>query len=326
MHDEPTHGAAAGFIPINALTIIPGTTGRFDLYLLRGDKHILYASQGDIYSEERLAKVLEVTDFYIRADQKLAYEAYIAKHLGAMLENTEVPVRERARIFHAISASVMKRALDDKLPKPIGQHTHKELLQIVDASLRFFSQADALKSFSSLISHTYHTYSHSVQTMVLAVALMQRHGMADAQYLKELAMGALLHDIGKTETPEAVLAKNPYELTAEERRILETHPVKGMRVCASLGLSQTVNNCILFHHETMDGMGYPGGLPGKDIPLEARAVSLCNVYDLLTSDTHWAKALPPYEALKYMQQRMAHAFDPKLYKRLVFVLSESSIV
>ncbi len=313
------------YMSVAALTIVPGTSGQFDLFLRRGSHFILYCNKGDVFSEERLTKVLEVTEFYIKAEQKREYEEYLAKNLGELLQNESVPIQERSKIFVNMSSTVLKKAFETKLPKGFSEKTHQAMADIVNASIRFFTKKEALRSFSQLISHTYHTYSHSIQVMVLTLSLLQRERHFDKNALRECGMGALLHDIGKTEIPSEVLNRNPKDMTAYEWDLIRTHPAKGMRICATLPLSQRTLNCIIFHHEKFDGMGYPGGLGGEDIPLEARVLSVCNIYDMLTTDKAYAKALSPYDALKVMRDEMQGAFDDKMYKRLVYVLSDARI-
>lgn len=313
------------FMPISAMTIIPGTTGQFDLYLKRREAYILYSQKGDSFSEEKLADVLEVTEFYIPKDHKFEYERYMGKNLGDLLANENVPIKERSRIFHNISSSVVKKTLETKVPATLSPALLQEMKNIVEASIRFFATPQALKSFSRFISHDYHTYSHSLQVMVLFVSLMQGLPGMDNKRLKECGMGALLHDIGKTVIPVEVLNK-PGPLSTREWEVVKTHPAKGLRMCAELALAQTTVNCILFHHERIDGTGYPGGLAGDGIPSEARAMAVCDVYDALTSDRPYAKAMQPFEALKHMKEHMVGHFDARMYKRLVYVLSSAKIV
>jgi len=307
-------------------TIVPGTIGYFDIFILRGGNFLLYCKQGSTFNEEKLASMLDVTDFYIPVRQKVEYESYLAKNLGDMLQNERVPIEERSRLFYSISSAVMRKAITSKLPKQHQDKAYKEMLNIVGASIKFFSATSALKSFSQFISHTYKTYSHSIQVMVLLISLLQRFQGTDKKMLQECGMGALLHDIGKTEIPVEILTKQPDALDPHEWDIIKTHPAKGLNICSAMPLSRVSMNCILFHHEMMDGSGYPGGLTGESIPLEVRALSLCNTYDMLTAEKTYAPGLSPFDAMRVLQEDMHDAFDQKLYKRLVYILSDACIM
>ena len=115
-------------------------------------------------------------------------------------------------------------------------------------------------------------------------------------------------------------------LTQSEWEIMKTHPVRALGICAGMPISHVATNSILFHHERFDGKGYPGGIAGEGIPLYARVLAICDVYDALTSDRPYAKGMPPYKALTIMREDMLGAFDPQLFKRLVYVLGNARIV
>jgi HD-GYP domain-containing protein (c-di-GMP phosphodiesterase class II) len=143
--------------------------------------------------------------------------------------------------------------------------------------------------------------------------------------LVQCGMGALLHDIGKIQIPKQILSK-PGKLSYAERQMIESHPVRGAALCALAPLTQDVLNNILFHHEKVDGSGYPTGMRGSEIPLPVKALTAADVYDALVSDRPYAKAQSPFEALTVMRAEMKGAFDAEVYKRLVMVLSGAEVI
>ncbi len=312
------------YFPVSALTIMPNTSGQFDLYLKRKGGYLLYAHKGDIFNNERLAQVLELTEFYVHREHRFEYENYLARNLGDLLQNESVPIKERAKVFYNISSSVVKKVFETKMPRNMLPEAHKKLLALVNSSILFLTQQDALKNISQFISHTYHTFSHSVNVMVLTLAVLQTYPEVDKKALREVGLGCLLHDLGKVEVPSSILNKSPETLTRDEWDVLRTHPVKGLQMCENIPLARRSLNCILLHHERMDGKGYPGGLAGDDIPFEVRAISAVNIYDALTSERHYAKAMAPFEALQFMKTMSGVVF-PDIYKRLVFVLGRAQI-
>jgi putative nucleotidyltransferase with HDIG domain len=175
-----------------------------------------------------------------------------------------------------------------------------------------------------LISHDYLTFSHSVHVFIFATALLQTYNLEEDSLI-QAGMGAILHDIGKTKIRKSILNK-PGKLTKEEMEEIKTHPLKGVALCSKLPLSGETMNCILFHHERMDGKGYPSGVKGSELPQPVRAVSLADVYDALTSDRPYGPAKPPFEALTMMREKMDGQLDPKMFKRFVLVLSGADIV
>lgn len=313
------------FFPVSTLTIIPGTTGQFDLYLKRYDNYVLYCNKGDVFSDEKMAKVLEVAAFFVHRDERLEYERYLAKNLGDLLMNETIPMKQRAKIFYNISRTVVNQVFEQKVPRPFSKEAFQRMLDVVNASIAFFAKEGTLESFSQFISHDYHTYSHSVQTMVLMLSVMHTRRDLEKSFLKHCAMGALLHDIGKVMVPVDILGKHPNELSVREWDVLKTHPIKGLRMCENVDLPKVSMNCILFHHEREDGTGYPGGLGSAEIPQEVKLLSVCNIYDVLTSQHSYTKAMKPFDALAYMRENMKETVDQESFKRLVFVLGNANI-
>jgi len=314
------------YFPIHPKTILTGTAGRFDLYLKRGDWFVLYAKKGERFSvEPKLKDLLDVSEFFVRQDQRLDYETYLASNLGNMLLNGQIPLEERSKLFYQISAGMLKQSFATKLPRGLDEKTYQAMQTLVKRGIALLSKEESLKSLSEFLSHKYHIYSHSLNVMVMTISVLQSLPGMDQKTLFEAGLGAALHDIGKTQLPDEVVNKAG-PLNQAEWELMKTHPVRALGICASMPISHVATNAILFHHERFDGGGYPGGIAGEGIPVYARVLSLCDVYDALTSERPYAKALAPYKALSIMQEDMRGAFDPALYKRLVYVLGNARIV
>jgi putative two-component system response regulator len=114
--------------------------------------------------------------------------------------------------------------------------------------------------------------------------------------LQELRIACLLHDIGKLAVPDEILLK-PGSLSAEETQIVRQHPLIGESICAPLKSLRRILPAIRHHHERMDGSGYPDGLCGHQIPLQARILQVADVYDALITDRPYRDALSSEDAL-----------------------------
>ena len=126
-----------------------------------------------------------------------------------------------------------------------------------------------------------------------------------------------LHDIGKVGVPAAILNK-PGSLTAEERRVMQRHPVLGAQICQGLATLEPVLPVILHHHEWWDGSGYPDGLAGEEIPFLARVFQVADVYEALVARRCYKAALAPAEALAVIRAEAdAGKWDPRLVARFV---------
>ncbi|WP_169727902.1 HD-GYP domain-containing protein [Desulfovibrio inopinatus] len=322
---EPVSKNRDDFFVISVRSILPETAGDFDLYLKRDDWFVLYASKGDSFAiDPKLTRILRVNEFYVPVSQRYEYEKYLAKNLGAMLLNEELPIEKRSEIFYNMSTKILQASLVTKMPRGLNPTAYKEMQDVVLKAVHFLSLEGTLKSVSEFVSRKYHSYTHSINVMVLAVSILQTMDTQQDELL-QCGLGAVLHDIGKTLIPDEILNKAE-ELTEEEWDLVKTHPVRAISICSSIPLTPITTNCILFHHERYDGTGYPGGLAGEAIPFHARVMSVCDVYDSLTSDRPYAKALKPYDALDTMQGKLRGAFDSTIYKRLVYVLGNARVI
>jgi putative two-component system response regulator len=140
-----------------------------------------------------------------------------------------------------------------------------------------------------------------------------------------LRRGGLVHDIGKLSVPESILLK-PGPLTPEERKIMEQHTVIGERICAPLRSFRHVLPIIRHHHEKQDGSGYPDGLKGAQVPLTARILQVTDIYDALTTDRPYRKALSTEKALAIMREEVKRGWwDGSLIDQLELLVRESAL-
>lgn len=153
---------------------------------------------------------------------------------------------------------------------------------------------------------------HSERVALLAGALASAMGIDDAAWLESLRLGCAVHDIGKLAVPDVILRK-PGTLTAEEWQTVRQHPEWGALLVERLGMSGEVKAAVRHHHERWDGTGYPDGLAGDAIPLAARVVAVVDVYDALTSDRSYRRALSRDEALAVMDHESGRTIDPNIY-------------
>lgn len=155
-----------------------------------------------------------------------------------------------------------------------------------------------------------HTKGHCDRVAAYALQIADMLGMEDAVQ-REIRYGSWLHDCGKIGIPETIL-NAPRALTEEEYTIVKKHPVWGAEVVRKANLSAIIHDIVLYHHERYDGKGYPTGIAGEDIPLEARIVAVADVYDALSSDRPYRPAMPTDKARQLIIEQRGTAFDPAI--------------
>ena len=163
-----------------------------------------------------------------------------------------------------------------------------------------------------------YTSTHARWIRDMSVRVGEELGL-DAVTLKRVELGALFHDIGKIGIPSAILSK-PGPLTREEREIIETHPALGEQILAPIDQLEHVRPIVRACHERYDGMGYPDGLAGEEIPLEARIIFVCDAFHAMTTTRPYRNALPVEEAHRRLREAAGSQFDPEVVAVSVRVL------
>jgi putative nucleotidyltransferase with HDIG domain len=165
------------------------------------------------------------------------------------------------------------------------------------------------------------TERHTRRVALLAVQLGERLGVP-AGRLRTLAIGALLHDIGKLRVPDAVLCK-PGRLDDREFDVIRRHPGWGDELAGALGFPAPVRRLIRSHHERLDGTGYPDGASRLD--LDVRILTVCDVYDALVSERVYRPAMSTAEALAILDSERGTAFDPDCVDALRGMLDATAL-
>jgi putative two-component system response regulator len=196
---------------------------------------------------------------------------------------------------------------DDFLAKPVNKH---ELLARVHSLIRLKQFTDELDNAEAVLSSLAlsieakdpYTEGHCDRLSKYSVAVAERLGLPEDLRVA-LRRGGLVHDIGKLAVPEHILLK-PGPLTPDERKIMEQHTIAGERICAPLRSFRHVLPIIRHHHEKQDGSGYPDGRKGDQIPLTARILQVTDIYDALSTDRPYRKALPAEKAFAIMRDEV----------------------
>ena len=170
---------------------------------------------------------------------------------------------------------------------------------------------------AALHVHEKATGEHAERTCALAAKAAAGLGLKD---ISRVCHVAVLHDVGKLGIPRSILQK-PGRLSNTEWRVVRRHPALGADLLRSLPGFGPVRAAILAHHERFDGRGYPSGLAGTEIPVEARLICVVDAYDAMTSERPYQSALSHAEAIERLKLGAGTQFDPAMVEAFEDVLS-----
>lgn len=181
---------------------------------------------------------------------------------------------------------------------------HEALQELFLSSIRALTAA--------LDARDQYTHGHSERVTRFALAIAEELGMDEASR-KRLELSALLHDIGKLGIEDTILKKRD-KLTKEEYEQIKAHPEKGYYILKLIRQLEPYLPGVRHHHEHFDGSGYPDGLKGEEIPLDARIIAVADVFDALTSNRPYRSAYKSEEAVEIMRSEVGKYFDPTIFE------------
>jgi HD-GYP domain-containing protein (c-di-GMP phosphodiesterase class II) len=211
--------------------------------------------------------------------------------------------------------------------------TFEQLERAAEGMMNALAECPAATlAFDDLATADSYTYSHSVRVATLGLLLGQRIDRLDGwvdfrgqvrhdrmvERMTQLAMGLLIHDIGKISIPEAILNK-PGPLTPPEWELIKTHPAAGVSMISDDRISPLTRCVVRDHHERWDGLGYPTGRQGDEIHQFARIAAVADVYDAITADRPYRQAAPPHVGVRLVREGAGTQFDERVVEHFLRV-------
>ncbi|HET6671249.1 MAG TPA: HD domain-containing phosphohydrolase [Pyrinomonadaceae bacterium] len=216
--------------------------------------------------------------------------------------------------------AVVKRALEHHELVVAKQRYENHLEELVEQRTAELDQAlnsleDAYRSTlkaltAALETRDSETHGHSERVVTYSLRLGREYGL-NAEQMKALEFGSLLHDIGKIGVPDLILRK-PAKLTDEEWVLMREHPLHGQQILRGIEFLEGPARVVAQHHEKWDGSGYPLGIQGEDIDLCARIFSVADAFDAITSDRVYRRGKSYQEAADELDEWAGRQFDPKV--------------
>lgn len=287
------------FMPIYLDSLVTDSILDFDLYIKANQQLVLYRSANLAFTDRTRQKLLEnkVDRLFVSLDNRGKYQRYIEQNLPRLLTEPTIQQEKKAAILYDTSTNLVKELLANPT---LGENIQRSK-DLVSSTMGFILRGrEAFLNLLKITSFDYYTYTHSVNVCTFSIALAQQMGFTDEEFLYDLGVGALLHDVGKSRISDRIINKRT-TLTPIEFEIMKKHPKFGVDILTETNLvAQNSYFPVLQHHERGDRRGYPNGLSLDDMHLYSRIVAICDSFDAMTTERVYQRAMDTYPALKVM--------------------------
>ncbi|WP_426416168.1 HD-GYP domain-containing protein [Aestuariirhabdus sp. LZHN29] len=248
------------------------------------------------------------------APEKWNADNLVPEALQEALHDKKLNPEKRSEAVYHHSRELMDRLLETPTAENL-KASKKAIFQVTDMILH---DPETASNMLRITSHDFYTYTHSVNVGVTSIMLAKAlFGQSDQHDMQELGAGFFLHDLGKVNVRPEVINK-PGKLTDDEMRHMRTHPFKGFKLMEQSGeLTEESRIIVLQHHERADGTGYPKQLHNEEIHIYGKICCIADVFDALTAERSYKKAMTPFQALVLMRDQMSDHFDKKLFTEFV---------
>jgi HD-GYP domain-containing protein (c-di-GMP phosphodiesterase class II) len=238
-----------------------------------------------------------------------------------------IPLKIKGKVIGV--AEVLNKIGDepfDERDEKVFEAISKQASVAIDNARLYTDLSDLFKSsiralVNAVEAKDKYTRGHTERVTEYSVLIAGELGLPQEE-IQRIELSGLLHDIGKIGIPDNILLK-PGKLTDEEFEVVKQHPKRGVQMLQPIKQLSTVLDGILYHHEKLDGSGYPEGLMGNGIPMVARIITIGDAYDAMTTDRPYRNALPKEEAIRRLRQDSNTQFDPELVEVFIQAIGES---
>lgn len=272
---------------------------------------VLYRAAGIAFTPDAAARLAEngVHTVYVLAEDHGAYRKMLGARLEGLLTDPRAEPKDQASHARTVCAGL----IEDVLASPGAPEAVQAVADVSRHLAQWASRhEDAFSFLVQMSNHDFYTASHMVNVSVGCGLLFRDLRPSDQDVLPAIIQGGLLHDIGKRGVPLTILNKVG-KLTPKEWQVVRAHPRLGHEELREhAGISPIVLEMTRDHHERLDGRGYPNELPSEKIGFAARVCAVVDVYDALTSNRQYRKALTPQQALALMTEGVGTHFDPAI--------------
>jgi len=302
-----TEAHRKSYVPVPLDVFMPGSVVQFALYARAvGNAITLVCPAGEAISEKDINtwRTGGMRVLYVDTSEHRVYQRYAESAMDELVLRDDLPVRRKAELCYQTTRELVRDAVATSSPDSVvGESREKWVNNLVTLICQDEASIDGMLS---MLSHDYYTYTHMVNVSVMVTALAHRLGERETDKLRLLASGGLLHDVGKLRVNPDVLNKTG-RLSQQEWEELKMHPDLGLSFLHGRDdINQVELLMVHQHHEKLDGSGYPMGLLGTEISIEAQITAVTDIYDALTCKRPYRPAMPHEKAVAILGEEAKH--------------------
>lgn len=307
--DNPLHG----YLPVNVEMLRRVNVAAVDIFVQRDSRRAptLYCRAGLPLENQQLFGLGEagIQEVFVRTSECHDFGAHLLETVESLLKHDAVPATERFAALQLAMATEIEHAVrltDCSKFVTLSVKVGREIATMVSASEML--PHDMFR----IARHDFNTFTHVTNVAGYSVLLAELLGIRDKQELEEIAIAAMLHDVGKRFIPNSILMK-PGRLDQAEREIIETHPLRGYEdLCDRPELNFGQLMMVYQHHERIDGGGYPVGVMGNEIHPWAKMLAVVDVFEAMTGKRPYRRPLTAHDALRYIERSAGTQFEPEI--------------
>lgn len=283
---------------------------------------VLYSAGHSSLSEEQRIELSQNEPFlYVRQCDSIELNRLIRNNLNGIAQREDVPLEDRYNLVQSVAVTEMKRAFQLlKMDASISE------LENLGGNIFHLATADSTvpDELLAIARHNTDSFKHSINVSTYCVLIAEAYGITKKEDLKSIAVGGLLHDIGKRFMPLRLLNKFT-SFDPEEKRQIHNHPQKGYEeLCRFKEYSFGQLMMVYQHHERIDGKGYPVCVTGKEMHLWAKICAVADVFDALTGQRVHRKLEPIPDVLGHLSEAAGTHFDKEIVQCWSSILLKKS--
>jgi HD-GYP domain-containing protein (c-di-GMP phosphodiesterase class II) len=301
-------------VAISPVTLLADSVVGIDIFASSGEdsEAILFCSKDAPVCRERLQKLAEDKTFklYVSAECYNDYQVYLRENWDQITDNQDLSLNTRTTILNEVVRDVLNNAFRSGSTEQIVQATQSLSEGIVKI---LGDEKIVMKGLYNVLHHDYATFTHSTNVATYAVLLAKGLGYS-AEDQNQIAVGALLHDLGKLSIDERILRK-PGRLDEFEFKAIQKHPLVGFKELAFReDLSYAQLMMVYQHHEKLDGTGYPVGVVGDEIHPWAKLCAVVDIFEAITSIRPYRSMMEPSAALGILTKASGTELDSEMVR------------